>query len=95
MKDSIIFDLDGTLWDSRHVIAEAWNEAVESIGLSPSVTVENLTPCMGLPLDEIMERLFPGNTKEKRDEILKACLTRQARLLEKKAAFSTPVLRKH
>ena len=24
--DSIIFDVDGTLWDSTEIVAEAWND---------------------------------------------------------------------
>ncbi len=25
---NIIFDIDGTLWDSTDVVAESWNEAI-------------------------------------------------------------------
>lgn len=27
--DSIIFDVDGTLWDSTDVVADAWNQIME------------------------------------------------------------------
>ena len=27
--DSIIFDVDGTLWDSTDVVADAWNQIIE------------------------------------------------------------------
>ena len=27
--DSIIFDVDGTLWDSTDVVADAWNQILE------------------------------------------------------------------
>ena len=27
--DSIIFDVDGTLWDSTEIVAEAWTKAVQ------------------------------------------------------------------
>ena len=26
--DGIIFDVDGTLWDSTETVAEAWNQAI-------------------------------------------------------------------
>lgn len=92
MIDSIIFDLDGTLWDSREGIVEAWNGAVEAMGIAPTVTVENLTPCMGLPLDEIAERLFPGNSREKREKIIESCITYQSNLLNKKGGKLYPGL---
>ena len=28
--DGIIFDVDGTLWDSVEVVAESWNLAIKS-----------------------------------------------------------------
>ena len=37
--DSIILDIDGTLWDSTELVAEAWNQALaEKTGLS-TVTI--------------------------------------------------------
>ena len=29
MKKGIIFDMDGTLWDSAAEVAESWNETVK------------------------------------------------------------------
>ena len=31
--DSIIFDLDGTMWDTRDDVAEIWNEILRSMDL--------------------------------------------------------------
>ena len=27
--DAIFLDIDGTLWDSTHIVADAWNEVLE------------------------------------------------------------------
>ena len=32
MKKGIIFDMDGTLWDSAAEVAESWNETVKRAG---------------------------------------------------------------
>ena len=33
-KQGIIFDMDGTLWDSAANVAESWNEAIRQDGSS-------------------------------------------------------------
>lgn len=67
--DSIIFDMDGTLWDSAENVARAWNEAVGS----DMFTERDIKSVMGLTMTTIAERLFPNETEEKRQEFLKRC----------------------
>ncbi len=93
MTDSIIFDLDGTLWDSREAIVRAWDEAVKDMGLNYTITLESLTPCMGLPLDKIADRLFPDHPKEKRTEIINACTAYEEERLNRKGGRLYPKLR--
>ena len=31
--DAVIFDVDGTLWDTTDLVAEAWNHAVADFGI--------------------------------------------------------------
>ena len=40
MKKGILFDLDGTLWDSREAVAASWNEELELLGVDYRVTKE-------------------------------------------------------
>lgn len=59
--DSIIFDLDGTLWDSSKPICEAWNIILDKhpeIVREP-ITIDELGGCMGLPMYDIAAKLFP------------------------------------
>ncbi len=83
MKSAIIFDLDGTLWDARRALVLAWNSSLKEMGLKDSVTVERLTPCLGLPLEEIADRLFTDYDKEKKKEIIEYCCGKQIGYLRK------------
>ena len=56
----IIFDVDGTMWDSRAIVADAWNSVLVRYGMEPVLTAERLTSEFGKPLDEIGRDLLPG-----------------------------------
>ncbi len=62
--DSFIFDVDGTIWDTTHVVADAWNRAFMELGLSERVTDVILKNLFGLPMDDIISRILPGESKE-------------------------------
>ena len=56
--DSLIFDMDGTLWDAVDSYCEVWNHTIDKFGTAmPKVTRERLAPLMGKHLDEIYTRL--------------------------------------
>lgn len=74
MFDGILFDLDGTLWDATAAVAKSWTLGLEQLNIQrPPVTAEELFPCMGLLLPDILERLVPGQTPEMRDKIISHC----------------------
>lgn len=82
--DSIIFDLDGTLWDSADRVSKAWNEAVAKIdGVSLHLTVEDIKGVMGLPAEEGARKLLPDLTPKLRAEITKACFASESEYLSK------------
>ena len=72
--DGIIFDLDGTLWDSTAEVAKTWSTIIGKYNLSrKEVTVEDLKPCMGKLLDEIARILLPDLDKEMQMKIMNEC----------------------
>ena len=68
--DGIIFDVDGTLWDSTEAVARSWNQAIEAnTDFSLSLTADWLKSLFGKTMDEITLALFPSCPKEERDRI--------------------------
>lgn len=72
MTSNIIFDMDGTLWDSSANVAAAWNAAAAEF-TDKKLTADDIRSVMGLPMDAIAERLFAELTAEKRGELMKRC----------------------
>ncbi|MDQ0481827.1 phosphoglycolate phosphatase-like HAD superfamily hydrolase [Alkalihalobacillus hemicentroti] len=62
--DSIIFDLDGTIWDPIDTVLEAWNSRVkEHDQITKELTRTDFEGTMGLQMDDISKKLFPYLTK--------------------------------
>lgn len=74
MKKGIIFDMDGTLWDSAENVAKSWVVALEKCGITDCpVTKEDMYRVMGKTMDKIAEILFPFCQGEERAHLLEVC----------------------
>jgi len=59
--DSIVFDLDGTLWDTCEVCAVAWNRVLRRNSIEfRSITGGDVRAVAGLPHPECMRHTFVG-----------------------------------
>lgn len=72
--NNIIFDVDGTLWDTTEVVAKGWNKAISEIGgTTAHITASILKKEFGKPMDEIADDLFFDADDEKRKLLLEKC----------------------
>lgn len=73
MKTGIIFDMDGTLWDSAKEVALSWNQVVVKKGMKP-LTKQDLARVMGLPMDRLARALFPQLEAQASYDLMDACV---------------------
>lgn len=93
MKKGLIFDMDGTLWDSSANVAKSWTQAVKNMGYDrPDITKEDIMGVMGLTMEDIADRLFADLNKEKRMELLEACCALENSYLEEHGGELYPKL---
>ncbi|AIQ47974.1 HAD family hydrolase [Paenibacillus sp. FSL R7-0273] len=82
--DSIIFDLDGTMWDSSEVVTVAWNDVLRRYADIPHViTKENLQGIMGLQPAEVGTILLPGMEEAVQQKLLDECCEAECHYLAK------------
>ncbi len=85
--DSILFDLDGTLWDATHAIADGWKTVLAehpTVVPSEPITLECIRYYMGLTNEELGAILFP-----------KLSLEDQMRMMRASCAIENQVLGEH
>lgn len=82
--DSLILDVDGTIWNTTGIVAAAWNCAFDKyFPQVPHVTAEILKGQFGKPMDVIADNLFTVLSQEDKNLLMiKCCEMEQAALLE-------------
>ena len=69
-KIALVFDLDGTLWDSTEVVAESWSECGKKyFGESFSISQADVRSQMGLPMEEIARNIAKLTPDEKTGKV--------------------------
>ena len=73
--ESLIFDIDGTLWDSRALVAEGYNIQLKAEGLDHlCVTAEDLKPLFGKVMTEIADAMLASVPESERYDLMDRCM---------------------
>ncbi len=80
--ESLIFDIDGTLWDSRAIVAQGYNQQLIQEGYPAlCVTPEDLKHLFGMTMREIADRMLKTIPANQRYDLMERCMEREAELL--------------
>ncbi len=81
--ESLIFDIDGTLWDSRALVAQGYNLQLRDEGLERYfVDAQRLRPLFGKIMTVIADALFPDLPQQERYALMERCMARENRYLQ-------------
>lgn len=85
--DSIIFDVDGTLWDSTGITADAWTEYLQNVEhIDMKITSPLLMSLFGQLLEDIAKQLFPLYSPQEQLRIIDGCCQAEHEALLKTCA---------
>ena len=79
---NIIFDLDGTLWDSREQILNAWNKVLKD-KCNLYLNIDDFNDLMGKTSEDYKNAFFKNYTPEEADYFLKLCENEEVIYLKK------------
>ena len=80
--ESLIFDIDGTLWDSRALVAEGYNIQLRKEGYAHlCVTAEDLRPLFGKVMTEIADVILSEIPTPERYALMERCMETENRYL--------------
>ena len=80
--ESLIFDIDGTLWDSRALVAEGYNIQLKKEGLDHlCVDADTLKPLFGKVMTDIADAILSSIPEDRRYGLMERCMDTENRYL--------------
>lgn len=67
--DSIIFDMDGTLWDAVDTYVACWNKSFDKFNIERQLKREDIEYMMGWEKAKILDRIMPALEKDVQEEV--------------------------
>lgn len=90
--DSVIFDMDGTIWNTEKEVCLAWNKVLADAGHPKRVTGDELAGYMGLPMTEIAKQMFGTDNYDSVAELFGRCMQYENEYIAKYGATLYPDL---
>lgn len=84
--DSIIFDVDGTLWNSTEIVARAWTDYLRGQGMEMEITSVQLQSLFGRLLPDIARKIFPDLPESEQMRLIDGCCEAEHQALLKQCA---------
>jgi len=79
--DSLIFDMDGTLWDAVDTYAYCWTQVFKENGIDKTVTKLDIQGYMGMELKQIYKEMFPDASEELKEKIYNDIIIKEEQLI--------------
>ena len=93
MKLGLIFDMDGTLWDSSENVAVSWNIRLRELGFDkPVISKQDIMSVMGLTMDKLADIIFGCLPEKDRMYLLDECGTYEIDFLSEHGGVLYPEL---
>ncbi len=90
-SDSIIFDLDGTLWDASVSCAAAWNNALTAVGYgNHTVTINDVKSFSGINIETVLAGYFIFVPVERHQALLDHYKASEAKEMSTTGGFLYP-----
>lgn len=86
MLKAVIFDLDGTLWDTVAPLTIIWNQVFQKNNAGKVISEDDLRNVMGKTLQEISAIYFPDMEKSRREDIMNQCAVAHCAYLKEHGA---------
>ncbi|MCF0150709.1 MAG: HAD family hydrolase [Firmicutes bacterium] len=73
IRKAVIFDMDGTIWDSSKEVTQSWLQICSDNGLGDVITEKKIRDCMGMVMDDIFDKLLADRPAAFRRKIQTEC----------------------
>lgn len=92
-RDSLIFDLDGTLWDASETVVRAFNDSIKEIGFEINLSSLEIRNFSGMKMDDIFAQHFNFIPKEKLQDFEDIYSTKEKKYLNESGGRLFPNVR--